>query len=309
MVKDLGRIVVPSLEEITAMNRVNVENRNIVANENTKQNIDASLISNNFNKYIVSPLNAFGLGGFVFDNEDESKINLSADITDHYSESNVAIQDHIAVKPKKVTLRNFVGELVHRRDNTTNTTVQQVVRKLTILDSFLPQLSDAASQARDLFLTENSELDAGELSFDSAVRGATDLYSLVQNLSPPTKRQQQAYMFFKALMEQKIIVSVQTPFEFMNNMAIESIEAIQPPDTQDISEFAITLKEIRFVDVENTTFDSEKYQSRTGSQREDLEDQGNISGTDQSILDGILFGDPSTDELFPNGFGEVLKRD
>jgi len=69
----------------------------------------------------------------------------------------------------------------------------------------------------------------------------------VKNMVGTQTKQQQAYMYFKALMEQKIIVSVQTPFEFMNKMAIESVTAIQSEGQRYMSDFSITLKEIRTV--------------------------------------------------------------
>jgi hypothetical protein len=53
-------------------------------------------------------------------------------------------------------------------------------------------------------------------------------------------------LFFKALYEQKILMSVQTPFEFMSSMAIESIIAMQPEESNTISHFTMVLKEVRF---------------------------------------------------------------
>ena len=304
MVESSEHLVLPAPvgEVATAQNSIGVLNQKIAANEQTKQQIDFGLISNNFDKYIVRPLNAFGLGGFVFDNEDETQVTLSADITDHYTEDNVVIQDHIAVKPKKVTLKSFVGELVYRGDESTETTTQQVTRKLTVLNQYLPILSSGAKQARDAFLDEKGEISVPDITFDNAVRGATDIYSLVKNLTPPTQRQEQAYMFFKALMEQKILVSVQTPFEFMNNMAIEGITATQTGNSKDISEFSITLKEIRFAELETVPFNSEDYQSRTDGQREELEKQGDINGSSESITYDWLYGD---DDFDPNEFNDL----
>ena len=41
-----------------------------------------------FQNYIVAPINAFGLGGFLFDTPGESIAHLGAEITDHYTEDN-----------------------------------------------------------------------------------------------------------------------------------------------------------------------------------------------------------------------------
>jgi hypothetical protein len=210
---------------------------------------DLQLISDSFKQYIVTPLNAFGVGGFVFDNEGDTTLNLSADITDHYTEDNKSVQDHIAIKPKRVTLKGYVGELVYRDGNTDGGTIQKVTQKLTVVSSFLPTLSAAATQATALIKSaREGNLSLGNVSLES-VNKVLDLWGLAKNLAPSATRQMQAYMYFKALYEQKILCSLQTPYEFLSNMAIESIIAVQPENTKFISDFTITLKQIRTVDV------------------------------------------------------------
>ncbi len=44
------------------------------------------LISSAIKGYVVSPLNAFGIGGFVFNVQGDGVAQLSTDITDHYTE-------------------------------------------------------------------------------------------------------------------------------------------------------------------------------------------------------------------------------
>lgn len=248
-------------------------------------------ITETFDKYIVRPANSFGLGGFVFDVEGESNINISTEITDHYTENNVAVQDHIAVRPKKIILKNYVGELVYRLDGSTNTSLEKAVQKLTDIDSYLPILSNAGQQIK-------SALDSSEdtTSFNNLLNDATNIYGLVQNLNPPIPRQQQAYMYFKALAEQKILISVQTPFEFASNMAIETIIAKQEEDSQWISDFQITLKEIRMVSTQSNPFDYTRdigdLSQITGQQASPTVNNGTVQGTPvtqpvDSILSGV----------------------
>lgn len=202
-----------------------------------------------FGQYVVTPISAFGIGGFVFDVEGDTTHSLGAEITDHYTEANYAVQDHIAIKPKKITLKNYVGELVYRPNGDGNTTLQKVARKLTVLGSYLPALSNGGKQVQSL-LTETQD----SISFNTALNSAVNVYSIFKNLNPPIPRQQQAYQYFKALMEQKVLVSVQTPFEYASNMAIESIVATQPEGSKFISDFAITLKEIRLAKTKTKDF-------------------------------------------------------
>lgn len=198
--------------------------------------------------YVVAPLNAFGLGGFMFNVQGEAHSQLSAEITDHYSEDNKAIQDHIAIKPKRITLKGYIGELVYEAPGSSNSTfTQKVPQKLTIISSFLPVLSAAAQQAQEILanptnaaITLNSV--AGQLP------AASNLYALIKNslgAFGDMQNQQNAYNFFNACREQKVLMGIQTPWEFLTNMAIETIDAVQTEETIFISDFSITFKQIR----------------------------------------------------------------
>lgn len=239
---------------------------------------DFDLLKSSFDQYIVRPLNAFGLGGFVFDVEGETVINSSADITDNYAEDNSALQDHIAIRPKLLTLRGYVGELVFNQNNKSPTFLQNVVQKLTILDSYLPRLSSAAAQAKKIFENGLSTDSLNSLTA-SSVANAADVYSTIKNLTPPTTKQAQAYMFFTALQEQKILVSVQTPYEYMTNMAIQSIIARQDEETKYITDFTITLKKIRTAQTKTVKFNAQNYQSKTQSQISSVLSGGKITGS------------------------------
>lgn len=245
-----------------------------------------SAITNSINQYIVTPANAFGIGGFVFDIEGEQQINLTAEITDHYTESNQSVQDHIAIRPKRLILKSYVGELVYDIDPNSNTPIQNVVQKLTTLQSFLPQL--AAGEGQIATLAASITNPTSPANFNNITNAGVSLWSLIKNLFPPTERQQQAYLYFKALWEQKILVSVQTPFEYMNQMAIESIVAVQPEESRYISHFTIILKEIRFastlVEATNSAQAAQSQtppaQGRNDAQSAPVTNVGNVGGTD-----------------------------
>ncbi len=264
---------------------------NIALDSVNKENaLDFSSIKENFNKYIVIPANAFGLGGFVFDIEGETTNDLRADITDHYLEDNEPVQDHIAVKPLRVTLQSYAGELVYETDNTTNTAVQKVVQKLTILSAYLPVLSESAQQIQSslqtgaLTFSRNGALDLVKKGFQQPnLNNIVDLWALTKNLNPGASRQQQAYLYLKALMQQKLLVSLQTPFEFVTNMAIESISARQEENTRSMCDFTISLKKIRTVEVKVTGFDPKMYQNRSEEQISPLVEQGNNQGSEVII--------------------------
>lgn len=199
--------------------------------------------------YVVAPLNAFGAGGFVFDVQTEEMATLIAEITDHYTEDNKALQDHIALRPKRITLKGYVGELVYDTptgDN--NTPLQQVAQKLTTVSAYLPQLSAAAVQTQIALTGVNSGADVQQ-SFADAIPAVANIYSLVKNslgtFTGTQTKQQAAYQYFMACWQSGVLMGIQTPWEFLTNMAIETIIAIQPEDSVFVTDFSITFKQIR----------------------------------------------------------------
>lgn len=235
--------------------------------------------SDSFDKYIVRPVNFFGLGGFVFDVERDTKIELKANITDHYVEDNSVLQDHSAISPLRLSLNTFVGELVNYQNSSEAGGVEKVVQKLTVLSDYIPDMISSAKNIRD-------DIINNDLSIPDLVENANDLWRITKNLNPGASRQQQAYLYFRALFEKKILVSVQTPFEYLPNMMIEGITAVQPEDSQTYSEFSLRLKQIRTARTELIEFDKEKYQSRSQQQNQAQKDNGKANGVvvEQSLV-------------------------
>lgn len=203
-------------------------------------------------QYVLQPLQQFGIAGFVFDIEGEARVELNSEITDHYIENNSAVQDHIGVKPKRVTLRNYIGELVYTQSPQQNPVLTQAVQKLTELTALAPTLTAQAIQAQNLIAQQMATTSISGTQFAADVNATANLYSLAKNLlSAQGNKQQAAYQYFKALQQQKTMFSIQTPFEFMTNMAIESVIMIQPEESVYTSSLSITLKEIRTASTKN----------------------------------------------------------
>jgi len=226
------------------------------------------------NKYIVSPLFQLGLAGFIFDILEETRIELKADITDHYTEDNSAIQDHIAIQPTRITLRGFVGELSNIVEEERGS-IQKLTEKLTQITSMVPIITNGAKTIRNALVSEKKNTAD---YVNTAVGTGVDLYQAFKSLNPPKTKQAQAYNFFRALFESKQLVSLETPYSFYSNMAIESITAVQGRESNMITDFSISLKEFRTVKTKTINFDPEKYQGRGESQRSELSDQGKAQG-------------------------------
>lgn len=215
---------------------------------------DLALLSADIQSYVVAPLALFGIGGFVFDVDDEETARLSADITDHYTEDNLAVQDHIARKPRSITLKGFVGEVVYNGGAESNDSIlQQLPQKLSIVSDFLPQITAATQQVQNF-------VQSGKDIRDIKLADAADIYGLVKNLlgtiTSDTPRQQQAFLYFKSCWEQGIVMAIQTPWEFLTNMTIEDIIAIRPPQSKYITDFSIRFKQLRFAQTTSAAYNA-----------------------------------------------------
>jgi hypothetical protein len=236
-------------------------------------------LNNLTSKYIVSPIFGLGLAGFVFDIEDSTKMDLRADITDHYMEDNSTTQDHIAIRPIKITLRRFVGELKNIVKDEKET-VQKLAEKLVKITSMIPVLTNQAKQVRDV-IQEDKETISDYI--DATVGTGIDLYQSFKELNPPDTEQARAFNFLRSLFESKQLVSLETPYGFFPDMAIESLVATQNGDSNQISDFSITLKEFKTVKTKLVPFDPEKYQGRGEGQRSELSDKGKAQGEDKPL--------------------------
>lgn len=267
---------------------------------------DVSKIQESLNKYIVSPAAVFGLAGFVFDVEAESTTRLRAEVTDHYTEDNSYINDHMAIRPPELQLKCYVGELVFLQEGKIETFLQDSVQKLTILNAALPNLSNAAKFVKSQYESAG-QFSLGEITGES-LNQFRDIYALVKNLNPANGNQRQAYLYFKSLMESKTVMSYQSPFEFMTDMVITEIVAVENEDSKFISDFTITLKKVRFASITTTQYKPDSNQGRSASSKAPVIKKGNVSGKkvpDLLTMDMIReFGlqgiEPLTEEdLFP----------
>ena len=212
----------------------------------------------------------------------EEKIEMTADATDHYVEKNSAMQDHIAVKPTIITLRGYVGEVVYKQTKDPSK-IQKLGQKLTTIVGFLPVITDLAkSLQQNASDAKKSPVDA----IDSAISGGVDIYGAYKKLQKPKTKQAQAFYFFRSLMNSKQLVAVDTPQGgFYNKMAIIGITAIQPDYTKQITDFTITLKEIRQATTKLKPYNPKKDQGRTAGQKADADKKGKTFG--EKVKNGI----------------------
>ena len=199
-----------------------------------------NLINSTANQYIVRALdnpNRNGVSGFLFDILEDEEVLLESIITDSYVETNISVQDHIALRPLRFTLKAFVGELVNNTQNAL-ASIFVATQALPAIGGLTPQFSpqDAQFYAKVNTVTQ---------SLQNVVNQATNLYTLFAGTNTAATKQQIGFKYFYQLWQTKQLVSVETPFGNFDDMAIESVRAVQQANTREISDFTVTFKMIR----------------------------------------------------------------
>lgn len=214
----------------------------------------------------------------LFHYEGEQSATMVSDITDHYVETNIAVQDQIALKSELISVRGFIGEL---NDVVPPILVplQIAASKLTVLEAYTPQLTATAllayNEAVFLYDTAAQAASSAVASWSSIngsggenVIGSNGLDTGAFNpktgqISNNQNKQQVFFQQFYGYWRAKTLFTVQTPWAVFQNMAIQSLKAIQDAETRVISDFEITFKAIRLANSIITNTDpTQDFQSR-----------------------------------------------
>lgn len=180
-----------------------------------------------------------GIAGFLFDVVEDDNSDLESDITDYFIEDNSSIQDHIALRPETVTISGKVAELV--KATIQNRPVAKVANPLPLVAGLVPQLTPQA---------ENNEaaVQAQTVQEKAAITDTQSLWGYYNSRSPQQPNQtKQSYIYgyFYQLWKGRQLFTIETPWGFFTNMAIQSMSATQGAETRVVSSFTITFKKIR----------------------------------------------------------------
>ena len=192
----------------------------------------------------------------LFHYEGENLAHLQSDVTDHYIEDNTTIQDQVALKPEKVAVHGFIGELndVFPVGVPNNGQISAILPNVpAFVSAFTTSGQNSINQAAAAYKTAQSATDTavsawGALSGASSntVIGSSGIVSkgLGQNLQQAVF--QQFYLYWRS----RTLFTVQTPWAVFANMIIEELRAQQEESTRVITDFYISFKMMRF----STTF-------------------------------------------------------
>ncbi|MGE4515213.1 MAG: phage baseplate protein [Chryseobacterium sp.] len=250
-----------------------------IVQKTTKGISNSSAYINERANTLLSPKSAKGISGFIFDIPDTESLNMQSDITDHFTEDNSFIQDHIVNLPITITLSGFIGELVYEKPDGVSGAAQEVQNRLETVEAYTgdktPQAiqneQETIGQAQRAISAINQNID----------RTQNTIELLEGDEGPERTRQEKAYSKLYSLWTSKTIMTVQTPWRYFESMAITSISFSQDSTTQQISDITVSLKEFRTAETKTVSYDQDLFPAREEIQSSEEEDQGNVRGTER----------------------------
>ena len=248
--------------------------------QNTVSGInDAQGYLDGSNSAVLRPKSAQGIGGFVFDIPDTESLQLQSDITDHFTESNSFLNDHIVRKPIILTLTGFVGELVFRAPAGILGAVQELDNRLETVEAYAGDLTPGEVQTAQRIIGQTqSAISAINQTLDKV----ENVVGLFDGEEAGLTLQQKAYNALFSLWKEYSVVTVQTPWRFFRSMAIQSVSFTQNAESEEMSDISVTLKEMRIADIKTVDFDQDQFPPAVQIQETDEEDQGIIRGEDKN---------------------------
>ena len=242
------------------------------------------------NSTILKPKSAEGISGFIFDIPDTESINLTADITDHFTESNSFLNDHIVIKPDMITLSGFVGELKFRPPEGIPGAVEEIQNRLQIIPAYLGDLTPGAQQTAARAVATAQTVISG---INQTIDRVENLVGFFAGEEAPETEQQKAFNTLDALRRNGEVLTVQTPWKYFDSVMIQSIAFSQDGNSQEISDISVTLKEIRIADIKTVDYDQNQFPPRVDIQGGEEENQGIVQGQERnsSFLFDIFGGE------------------
>ena len=238
-----------------------------------KANISGANIANRALEYIFGPSDdkTTQLRLQVFGNE---SISCQADITDNFVESNVAYQDHIAIKPVVYTVEGEVGELTWYRNDSVASVMEAVAQKLEPIASFNQTLSKTASKVQNKALKIIGVVD----SLDNAI---SRIWGFLSNDDVDTE-QKKVFKYLLILWRSRTPINIKTPWKNLSNYVIQNVEFSQSDRTVDKSKIKISFKEFKTTKNKTTAFDLKKYMGRGSAQNAEKQNKGTTTGIEMT---------------------------
>lgn len=207
----------------------------------------------NIGEAVVNILEHTGIAGFKFHIPETEVVKFSSEITDHYTDINTPVQDHIALKPVTITLTGLVGDYFYSV-NKIEDFVSLIPQTLTLIEAFMvkqaPIILQIKAKLEQIFKKnqktvvkqkEKQKILVGQV--EKSNFSAIDLFTLFQDLYKLKSAQTRAFFYFQALWRARVLFSVETTWQRFDNMVIVNLEP-KRDNNADITDFTVTFKQI-----------------------------------------------------------------
>lgn len=194
---------------------------------------------------ITKPLGVAQIGPFAFDYQGDDSVSLENEITDHWVEDNVAVQDHIGVKPVIITLKGRTSELALSASilKSISGALSAVENGLSQVPAYIGTYTPGVEQTLLTAITQAQNIST---QIQQAAARIAQIANFFPSSGPQRNKQQTAFAMLGALRNARTIFTVYTPFQVFYNMAIMSVAATQPASTKTTSDFTVTMKQLQF---------------------------------------------------------------
>ncbi len=242
--------------------------------ESSKQFLDAKANA------ILAEQGQEGLAGFLFDISTQESVRHTAEVTDHFTEDNSFFQDHRIIKPVQITISGFIGELAFKGGGDVSKTLRSIGNKLSSVNAYL---GDSTPQAVQLAQGVVTKVTSAAASVENALGKAQGLVNAFEGEEVQPTKQQVAYNQLYSLFKLSSLLTLQTPWNFFENLMITELSFMQGAESADKSDVTITLKEIRTSKVKFVEFDLDNPEAnRYQIQAAEKLNGGNIVGDSSS---------------------------
>lgn len=241
---------------------------------------------------VVSVLSSTGIAGFKFHIPQSEQVKMESEITDHYTDRNSAVQDHIARRPVTITVSGLQGEYFYSV-NQIEDTLALVVPTMKLCKQLMPRLDAATIQGKLAWQNYQKSMDtaaakgyigilpnlsalnitsgsAANISQDilketkggwsKAKEGwqtlnGVDMFKLFQDVYKLKSAQTRAFLYLQAMWLSSTPFTVETTWRRYDNMLIQSLVPVRDNNT-DITEFTVTFKQVNFTESKYTDLEN-----------------------------------------------------
>lgn len=245
---------------------------------------------------ILTELNDKGLAFFFTYIEDETS-TMEASITDNYVETNHAVQDHIAIKPRIYRLRGCIGEVVYHSTAQWAELIGNKINQNPILQKTLNAMKPIASVSGVLSSATSSAIavvNQLENSYNRYKKMIEDNFIAARQRKLLNQKQETTVAYLNRILELRIPVTLKgLKFErtldddseenkFERLYYLQSVASHQGNNNY-ITDIEVTIKEFRIATTKTTKPDPNKYggftrQDNSAIQKAEEHNQGSAKG-------------------------------